>query len=140
MSNKCVFIVILCFGINLFSSGHVIRSDNIDDLFISNVHFDLKDTKVNDNITYYSYHIHVYFLQQNQNQTNEATLLRNRFLDKFNVAACNDDCETWCPQICHWELNTAPIGYLSFDKNSSYDIFNLDHIQLVLLFQCIMVI
>jgi len=48
--------------------------------------------------------------KKNENQTKEATLLRNRFLDKFHVDACNDDCGTWCPKICHWDLNTGPIG------------------------------
>jgi len=111
MSNKCVFITILYFTIHLLATGHVIRPDNTDDLLISGVQFDLKNAKLSDNITYYSYHIHTYFLQKNENQTNEATLLRNRFLDQFNVGACNDDCDTWCPKICHWELNMDPIGY-----------------------------
>ncbi len=110
MLNKCVFIAVVCFAMNLFATGHVIRSDDTNDLLISGVHFDLNDAKLGDNITYYSYHIHVYFLQMNENQTKEATVLRNRFLDKFNVDDCNDDCDTWCPKICHWELNTAPIG------------------------------
>ncbi|CAF1040700.1 unnamed protein product [Rotaria sp. Silwood1] len=110
MSNKLSFIVFLCCTINLFANGHVIRQNDIDNLFISRVNFELQDTKINDNITYYSYHIHVYFLQNNENQTNEATLLRNRFLNEFNVDDCNDVCETWCPKICHWELNMGPIG------------------------------
>jgi len=111
MLNKCVLIALVCsLTINLFASGHVIRYNNIDDLSTSDISFDLKNAKLSDNITYYSYHIHVYFLQNNQNQTNEATILRNRFLSEFNVADCNDDCETWCPKICHWDLNMAPIG------------------------------
>jgi hypothetical protein len=109
MSNKLVFILLFYFAFD-FASGHVIRQDSINDVFNSRVNFDLTDAKLSDNITYYSYHIHVYFLQKNENQTNEATLLRNRFLDKFNVGDCNDDCETWCPKICHWDLNMAPIG------------------------------
>jgi len=115
MSNKFVFIVFLYFAINLFATGHVIRKDTTNDLFNSGVHF---DSKLSDNVTYYSYHIHVYFLQKNQNQTDEATLLRNRFIDQFHVDSCQDDCETWCPKICHWELNMDTIGY------------NIDHIFL----------
>jgi hypothetical protein len=111
MSNKCIFITFLCFAINLFASGHAIRSADTNDLLISGIKFDLEDTRYTENITYYSYHIHVYFLQKNEDQTKEATLLRDRFLDKFNVNDCNDDCDTWCPKICHWDLNLAPIGY-----------------------------
>jgi hypothetical protein len=111
MSNKFVLIALLGFAISLFTTGHVIRPDSTDDLLISGVKFDLKDAKLGDNITYYSYHIHVYFLQKNENQTNEAALLRNRFLSEFNVDECNDDCDTWCPKICHWDLNMAPLGY-----------------------------
>ncbi|CAF1543224.1 unnamed protein product [Rotaria magnacalcarata] len=110
MLNKFVIVTMLYCTINLYAVGHIIRQDPIDDLSISPVKFDLKLTQLGDNITYYSYHIHVYFLQQNVNQTNEANLLRNRFLDEFNVDACNDECETWCPKICHWEFNQAPIG------------------------------
>jgi hypothetical protein len=108
MSHKIVLIGFICFAINLFATGHVIRPN---DPFSSDVKFDLQNTKLSDNITYYSYHIHVYFLQKNQYQTNEATLLRNRFLNEFNVDSCNDDCETWCPKICHWDLNMDSVGY-----------------------------
>ena len=90
--------------------SHVIPHENIDDLLTPQVAFQSTGLSSTENITYYSYHIHVYFLQNNGNQTNEATALRNRFLDQFHVDSCNDDCETWCPRICHWELNMAPIG------------------------------
>lgn len=91
-------------------NGHVIRDVTIDEILSPKLPNDFKDINFGDNITYYSYHIHVYFIQNNVNQTAEATALRNRFLDKFNVENCNDDCETWCPRICHWELNMSPIG------------------------------
>ena len=111
MLNKFILLAFLCFAINLFALGHVIRSDTEDDAFVSGVKFDSRKVELSDNITYYSYHIHVYFLQKNENQTNEAALLRNRFLNEFNVDDCNDECTTWCPRICHWDLNMAPIGY-----------------------------
>lgn len=111
MANKYALIALFCFTISLFATGHVIRNDNVDDLFSSEVSDDLKHVQFDDNITYYSYHIHVYFLLQNKNQTNEAATLRERFISKFNVDDCNDDCETWCPRICHWDLNMAPVGY-----------------------------
>lgn len=69
------------------------------------------DAKFNGNLTYYSYHIHVYFAQKNLQQRNEATILRNRFLSEFNTSDCHDSCDTWCPRICHWNLNLAPVGY-----------------------------
>jgi aromatic ring-cleaving dioxygenase len=75
------------------------------------IKFDLNDPKINDNVTYYSYHIHVYFLQQNSKQRNAAILLRNRFLAQFNISDCHDHCDTWCPRMCHWDLNMSPIGY-----------------------------
>lgn len=112
MSNKCVIIAFLCLAANLLVSGHVIRPDSTNDQLISGVHFDLKDAELSDtNVTYYSYHIHTYFLQKNENQTNEANLLRNRFIEKFNVIDCNDECDTYCPRICHWDFNTDSIGY-----------------------------
>ena len=111
MSTKYVLLVFFWLSIDSFIIGHIIKQGNINDLFMSGIKFDLKDTKIGNNVTYYSYHIHVYFLQKNQNQTSEAILLRDRFLKEFNVDDCNDECETWCPKICHWNLNTAPIGY-----------------------------
>ncbi|CAF1157595.1 unnamed protein product [Adineta ricciae] len=110
MSIKLVFLTFTCFVLNLLANGHVIQHGTIEDLLLTNHRFDVENAPVNDNITYYSYHIHVYFLQKNENQTNEATSLRNRFIERFNVDSCNDDCETWCPKICHWDLNMAPIG------------------------------
>ena len=108
---KGAFAFLLCLFLSLYVNGHVIRSTNSIDLSLSNVHgVHLNNEKLNENLTYYSYHIHVYFLQNNQNQSAEAASLRDRFLDKFNVLDCNDDCDTWCPKICHWEFNTAPIG------------------------------
>ena len=107
---KGVSLVFVCLFMNLFANGHIIRPNSPIDLSISNVDFHLNAANLNENVTYYSYHIHAYFLQNNQNQSAEAALLRNRFLDKFNVLDCNDDCDTWCPKICHWEFNTAPIG------------------------------
>ena len=110
MSIKLVFLTFTCFILNLLANGHVIQHGTIEDLLLTNHGFDVENVPANDNITYYSYHIHVYFLQKNENQTNEATSLRNRFIERFNVDNCNDDCETWCPKICHWDLNMAPIG------------------------------
>ena len=56
MLNKLVLITILCFTIH-FTTGHVVRQDNVHESFVSGINFDLKDAKFNDNITYYSYHI-----------------------------------------------------------------------------------
>ena len=61
-------------------------------------------------LTYYSYHIHCYFLASNTNQTAEATALRDAFISEFNVSACAGECSTECPDICHWELNMGPMG------------------------------
>ncbi|CAF0820352.1 unnamed protein product [Didymodactylos carnosus] len=69
-----------------------------------------QDASVNNETIYYSYHIHVYFLQYNKNLTAEAITLREQFIKQFNVIDCNDQCETWCPSICHWDLNMQPIG------------------------------
>lgn len=72
---------------------------------------DITGVKLHGNLTYYSYHIHVYFAQKNVQQRNEAISLRNRFLTEFNTSDCHDPCDTWCPQICHWNLNVSPVGY-----------------------------
>ncbi|CAF1414064.1 unnamed protein product [Adineta steineri] len=109
MLNKFIFIALICFTISLFTTGHVIRSGDKIDLN-AKVNFDLKDINFGDNITYYSYHIHTYFLQKNENQVAEATALRSKFINQFKVDSCNDACGTWCPKICHWDLNMAPAG------------------------------
>ena len=115
----------------LATHGHVLREDLIKTVLSRKVPFDSQSVVSNENVTYYSYHIHVYFLQNNVNQTDEATTLRNRFLERYNVGDCNNDCETWCPRICHWELNMAPIGYFySLLESSSVDFILLDHIRL----------
>jgi hypothetical protein len=111
MTGNVILIVFVCFAIHSIVFGHFIRHNDINDLVRSEIKFNLVDSKINDNVTYYSYHIHVYFLQQNSKQRNEAILLRNRFLTKFNISDCHDHCETWCPRICHWDLNMSPVGY-----------------------------
>ncbi|CAF1208791.1 unnamed protein product [Adineta steineri] len=99
--------IILKLFINLAISsiviGHFVQENNVDDSFISVVKFDT-------DVIYYSYHIHVYFLQKNTLQRNEALLLRKRFLSEFNVTICPNHCDTWCPQICHWDFNRSPTG------------------------------
>ena len=101
---------ILVLLISSITIGHVIQLNTIDDLFIPSVQFDSHGLKMNSTITYYSYHIHVYFLQNKSIERNEAISLRNRFLSEFNVSDCQDHCETWCPRICHWTLNMSPVG------------------------------
>lgn len=61
-------------------------------------------------LTYYSYHIHCYFLASNANQTAEATALRDAFIAQFNVSECGGECSTECPNLCHWDLNMGPMG------------------------------
>ncbi|CAF1110025.1 unnamed protein product [Rotaria sordida] len=110
MVSKVILMTFICFTINSIVIGHFIQQNDIDDIFVSGIKFDLNDPKLNDNVTYYSYHIHVYFLRTSFKERNEAIQLRNRFLNKFNVSSCNDHCETWCPRICHWTLNMSPVG------------------------------
>ncbi|CAF4476257.1 unnamed protein product, partial [Rotaria sp. Silwood2] len=110
MVSNVILIIFICFTINSIVIGHFIQPNDIDDVFMSGIKFDFSESKPEDNVTYYSYHIHVYFLQKNSKQRNEAIQLRNRFLAKFNVSNCNDYCETWCPRICHWNLNMLPVG------------------------------
>ncbi|CAF0812645.1 unnamed protein product [Rotaria sp. Silwood1] len=109
MVGNVILIIFICFTINSIAIGHFMRQNDIDDVSNSRIKPYLKDLKF-DNITYYSYHIHVYFLQNDSKQRNEANQLRNQFLAKFNVSNCNDHCETWCPRICHWNLNMSPVG------------------------------
>jgi aromatic ring-cleaving dioxygenase len=45
-----------------------------------------------DPITYYSWHIHVYFFQEDQNVTNRCLSLRQEFLDHFRVPICTGNC------------------------------------------------
>ena len=96
MTGKTILILFICFAIPSIVVGNFIRFD---------------DAKLNGNLTYYSYHIHVYFAHKNVQQRNEAITLRNRFLSVFNTSDCHDPCDTWCPRICHWNLNLSPVGY-----------------------------
>jgi aromatic ring-cleaving dioxygenase len=57
-----------------------------------------------------SWHIHVYFLVTNQNQTNTALSLREAFLKQFQPIPCASDCDTWCPSMCVWPVNFGPRG------------------------------
>jgi len=63
-----------------------------------------------DAVTFYSYHIHTYFLQNNANVTNYAISLRNAFIAEFKPIPCDGGCDTWCPEICVWDLNMVPRG------------------------------
>ena len=107
-----ILLVFICIAMRSAVFSHFVRrNSNLDDLVMPDIKFDLNDPKINDNVTYYSYHIHVYFIQQNWKQRNEAIGLRNRFLAQFNISDCNGHCDTWCPRMCHWDLNMSPIGY-----------------------------
>jgi hypothetical protein len=110
MTNNIIFLACMCFAISSIAIGHIIQQEDINDLFNPRIKFNLTDFEHNDNVTYYSYHIHVYFFQKSLKQRKEATVLRNRFLAQFKVDRCDHDCETWCPRICHWNLNISPIG------------------------------
>lgn len=60
--------------------------------------------------TYYSYHVHVYFLVSNKNQTAYARQLRQSYIDEYKVIDCTEDCDTLCPVQCHWDFNEVPMG------------------------------
>lgn len=94
---------LLFFVLSSIVISHIVESDDVYDL-------NFRDTTFDENITYYSYHIHVYFSAKNVQQRKEAVSLRDRFLNKFHVHDCNDHCDTWCPRICHWTLNMLPVG------------------------------
>jgi len=72
------------------------------------------------NVTYYSWHIHVYFFQNNKNDTDTATVLRNQFISEFSVVECDGGCDVLCPKICHWDLNLQPIGPHTFGSWGIY--------------------
>ncbi len=62
-----------------------------------------------DPITYYSWHIHVYFFHENKNVTARAMSLRESFIKTFNLDTCKDECFMggWmdnCTQgMCVWD-------------------------------------
>lgn len=59
---------------------------------------------------YYSYHIHVYWLNGNYEQAAAANDLRNDFIRRFKPVPCQGACGTWCPDACFWDLNKGPVG------------------------------
>jgi hypothetical protein len=105
MASNLILIIFLWFAISSIVISHFIQHNDVNELSTSDIKFN------NDNITYYSYHIHVYFSQRSLKQQKEAIVLRNRFLAEFNTSDCNNHCDTWCPRICHWNLNLSPLGY-----------------------------
>merc|ERR1711934_402518 len=62
-----------------------------------------------DPIVYYSWHIHMYFFQENKNVTTRCLNIRNAFMKRFNVPLCTGNCFMGgpfdnCTQgICVWE-------------------------------------
>ncbi len=78
---------------------------------MSEIKFDLNDSKLDDSVTYYSNYIHVYVLLNNFKQRNKAIVLRNRFLAEFNMSDCHAHGETWYPRICHRDLKILPAVY-----------------------------
>lgn len=58
---------------------------------------------------YYSYHIHVYWLH-NDEQNTAAWALRDDFIRRFNPIPCKGACGTWCPEACYWDMNKGPAG------------------------------
>jgi aromatic ring-cleaving dioxygenase len=65
--------------------------------------------KPSDPITYYSWHIHVYFFQEDKNVTDRALSLRGQFMEKYNAPVCTGNCFMGgpfdnCTQgMCLWE-------------------------------------
>jgi len=70
-----ILITFICFTISSITIGHFIRQNDIDDLFMSEIKFDLNDSKLDDSVTYYSNYIHAYFLVNNFKQRNKAIVL-----------------------------------------------------------------
>ena len=112
MHDRGMLIVLVAFALTSGTTSHVSEHGIADQSVVStgSINYSLNGTTWNQNVTYFSYHIHVYFMERNRRQANEATVLRNRFLAQFHVGRCDGDCETWCPRICHWTLNKAPAG------------------------------
>ena len=61
-------------------------------------------------LTFYSWHIHVYFFANNNASTTAATALRDAFIERFKPTTCNGSCDLSCPTVCVWGVNMGPIG------------------------------
>jgi len=119
MSAKCVvvFVAALLLWCGQLSSAHIYHGDEEPAHFVRNVGGDVWDyhplsshSPKPSAVTFYSYHIHTYFLQANANVTAYAVSLRNEFIAEFKPIPCAGSCDTWCPEICVWELNMGPRG------------------------------
>ena len=60
-------------------------------------------------MTYYSWHIHVYFFHEDKNVTDRALALRDEFMSTFSIQNCIDDCfmggpfDTCNTGSCTWD-------------------------------------
>ena len=58
----------------------------------SDYHPQLREPRINDTITYYSWHVHVYFFHEDANVTARTLAMRDQFISTFSLATCDDDC------------------------------------------------
>mmetsp|Transcript_22853 Transcript_22853/g.33381 ORF Transcript_22853/g.33381 Transcript_22853/m.33381 type:complete len:235 (+) Transcript_22853:67-771(+) len=60
-------------------------------------------------LTYYSWHIHVYFFHEDENVTARSLALRDEFISTFSIETCSDDCfmggpfDTCTKGMCVWD-------------------------------------
>jgi hypothetical protein len=55
-------------------------------------HPQLRSMVPNDTVTYYSWHVHVYFFHEDENVTARTLALRDNFIKTFSLATCDDSC------------------------------------------------
>lgn len=60
-------------------------------------------------MTYYSWHVHVYFFHEDKNVTSRSLALRDQFIKTFSLAKCDDECfmggwmDTCTQGMCVWD-------------------------------------
>jgi hypothetical protein len=79
-------------------------------------HPQLRSMVPNDTVTYYSWHVHVYFFHEDENVTARTLALRDNFIKTFSLATCDDSCFMGGPfDTC----NQGKYGVTVSDKISS---------------------
>jgi aromatic ring-cleaving dioxygenase len=125
----CVFVLLCVLGVNAHGpprefrlhQGPLYRTEmeklKLQDLFVPpkpgqssvDYHPQLKQLPGDDEpLVYYSWHIHVYFYQDNRNYSAECMAFREEFILAFNVPKCTGDCFMGGP------FDTCTQGFSSF--------------------------
>lgn len=110
---KCSLLILVLISIStvLLCNSHSIATSSIDYHYQSTIPI---ESITADDIQYYSYHLHTYYLPNDNTTVTSAISLRQKFIQQFNPINCpSEDCnpkDLDCNYLCVWPIQSAPIG------------------------------